>query len=318
MIVNNKSKKQELVFKNRDQSICPQTSGPHGPLVTDSIRGEVLCGSCGYVIKEKVEEQGPEQHSFNQEQYNERARTGAGSTLSIHDKGLSTVIGAIDKDASGNSISSYMKFTFNRLRTWDSRSKSTTLDRNLKTAFSIMQAIQSKLDISDSIVERAAYLYRKALSKKISRGRTISGLILSALYVACRESNVPRTLQDMATAGNVSFKDLSRHYRIFVRTLDLHVDSYNSSDFVSKIGTAVGLSEKAKRDALNILFKAKEKNITDGKNPLSLAASALFLAGIINEEKATQKDIAQASGVSSVTIRNVAKTLRKNLGVNVK
>ena len=207
-----------------------------------------------------------------------------------------------------------MKFTFNRLRTWDSRSKSTTLDRNLKTAFTIMQAIQSKLDISDSIVERAAYLYRKALSKKISRGRTISGLILSALYVACRESNVPRTLQDMATAGNVSFKDLSRHYRIFVRTLDLHVDSYNSSDFVSKIGTAVGLSEKAKRDALNILFKAKEKNITDGKNPLSLAASALFLAGIINEEKATQKDIAQASGVSSVTIRNVAKTLRKNWG----
>jgi transcription initiation factor TFIIB len=211
-----------------------------------------------------------------------------------------------------------MKFTFNRLRTWDSRSKSTTLDRNLKTAFSIMQAIQSKLDISDSIAERAAYLYRKALSKKISRGRTISGLILSALYVACRESNVPRTLQDMATAGNISFKDLSRHYRIFVRTLELHVDSYNSSDFVSKIGTAVGLSEKAKRDALNILFKAKEKNITDGKNPISLAASSLFLAGIINQENATQKDIAQASGISSVTIRNVAKTLRKNLGVNVK
>ena len=314
MIVNNKMKKQELVFKGKEADVCPQTGGPHGPLVTDSIRGEILCGSCGIVIKEKVEDQGPEQQLFNAEQYNERVRTGAGSTLSIHDKGLSTVIGTLDKDASGNSISPYMKFTFNRLRTWDSRSKSTTLDRNLRTAFGIMQAIQSKLDISDSVIERAAYLYRKALSKKISRGRTISGLILSALYVACRESNVPRTLQDMATAGNISFKDLSRHYRIFVRTLELHVDSYNSGDFVSKIGTAVGLSEKAKRDALDILFKAKEKNITDGKNPISLAASAIFLSGIINQEKATQKDIAKASGISSVTIRNVAKTLRKYLG----
>jgi len=315
MIVNSKMKKQEFVFKEND--MCPQTRGPHGPLVTDSIRGEVLCGSCGIVIKEKVEDQGPEQQSFSSEQYNERSRTGAGSTLSIHDKGLSTVIGTLDKDASGNSISPYMKFTFNRLRTWDSRSKSTTLDRNLRTAFSIMQAIQSKLDISDSVIERAAYLYRKALTKNISRGRTISGLILSALYVACRESNVPRTLQDMATAGNISFKDLSRHYRIFVRTLELQVDTYNSGDFVSKIGTAVGLSEKTKRDALDILFKAKEKNITDGKNPLSLAASAIFLSGIVNHEKATQKDIAKASGISSVTIRNVAKILRKYVGVCV-
>jgi transcription initiation factor TFIIB len=316
MIVTNKSKKQELVFKGRDQNVCPQNGGTHGPLVTDSIRGEILCASCGFVIKDKVEDQGPEQRSFNQEQYNERARTGFGSTLSLHDKGLSTIIGAADKDALGNSISSDMKFTFNRLRTWDSRSKSSAIDRNLRTAFVTMEAIQSKLDLSDAVIERAAYLYRKALTKKITRGRTISGLILSALYVACRESNVPRTLQDIATAGNVSFKDLSRHYRTLVKTLELQVDSYNSSDFVSRIGTTVGLSEKAKRDALNILIKAKEKGITAGKNPVSLAAAAIFLSGIVNEEAATQKNIATASGISSVTIRNVAKIIRKNLKVN--
>ncbi len=312
MIVDNKTKKQELIFKEKGD-ICSHNSGIHGPLVTDSIRGEVLCGSCGLVIKEKVEDQGPEQRIFNQEQYNERTRTGLGSTLSIHDKGLSTVIGTADKDAAGNSISSYMKFTFNRLRTWDSRSKSTTVDRNLRTAFGIMEAIQSKLDVSDSVIERAAYLYRKALTKKITRGRTISGMILSALYVACRESNVPRTLQDIATAGNISFKDLSRHYRILVKTLGLQVDSYNSSDFVSRIGAAVGLTEKAKRDALDILFQAKDKGITAGKNPVSLAAAAIFLSGIINEEKATQKNIAQASGISSVTIRNISKILKKYL-----
>jgi transcription initiation factor TFIIB len=313
MIVTKKTKKQELVFEDGNKDMCSHNGGLHGPLVTDSIRGEVLCSRCGLVIKEKVEDQGPEQRSFNQEQYNERARTGLGSTLSIHDKGLSTVIGTGDKDASGNSISSYMKLTFNRLRTWDGRSKSTTVDRNLRTAFSVMEAIRSKLEVSDAVIERAAYLYRKALTKKLTRGRTISGMILSSLYVACRESNVPRTLQDIATAGNISFKDLSRHYRILVKTLDLQVDSYNSSDFVSRIGTAIGLTEKAKRDALDILFQAKDKGITAGKNPVSLAAAAVFLSGIINEEKATQKNIAQASGISSVTIRNITKILKKYL-----
>ncbi|MDE1766991.1 MAG: transcription initiation factor IIB [Thaumarchaeota archaeon] len=284
-------------------------------MITDSIRGEILCASCGSVLADKVEDSGPEQRSFSMEEYSQNARTGLASTLSIHDRGLSTMIGNADRDASGNSISSYMKYAFNRLRTWDSRSKSNSSDRNLKTAFSIMSSVQSKLEVSDTVVERASYIYRKALNKNIIRGRTISGMILSALYVACRESNVPRTLQDIANVGNISFKDLSRHYRVLVKSLELQVDSFNPLEFVSKIGTAVGISEKAKRDALEILNRAHEKGITDGKNPVSLAATAVFLSGLINEEKATQNSIAKASGVSSVTIRNVSKVLIKQLGM---
>lgn len=315
MIVNSKTPRQEFVFQSKTGEKCPSSGNSHGPLITDSIRGEILCASCGSVLADKVEDSGPEQRSFSMEEYSQNARTGLASTLSIHDRGLSTMIGNADRDASGNSISSYMKYAFNRLRTWDSRSKSNSSDRNLKTAFSIMSSVQSKLEVSDTVVERASYIYRKALNKNIIRGRTISGMILSALYVACRESNVPRTLQDIANVGNISFKDLSRHYRVLVKSLELQVDSFNPLEFVSKIGTAVGISEKAKRDALEILNRAHEKGITDGKNPVSLAATAVFLSGLINEEKATQNSIAKASGVSSVTIRNVSKVLIKQLGM---
>lgn len=304
------NKKQKLVFEN--MSTCTHDGNLHGPLVTDSIRGEVICASCGEVVTDKTEDL-TEQKSFTYDGYNASTRTGLGSTLSIHDKGLSTIIGHTDKDASGNFISPYMKYTFNRLRTWDTRSKSSSTERNLRSAFVIMGAIQPKLDVSDAIVERAAYLYRKALTKNIIRGRTISGMILSALYVACRESGVPRTLQDVSDAGNISFKDLSRHYRVFVKTLELQVGSLDPSEFVSKIGTSVGISEKAKRDALDIIEKSKQKRIVDGKNPVSLAATALFLASILNGERVTQDKIAKASGISTVTIRNVAKIIRKNL-----
>lgn len=313
MIVSNKAARQEFVFQKKSGEICPRSGNSHGPLITDSIRGEILCAGCGSVLADKVEDLGPEQRSFTIEEYTQNSRTGLASALSIHDKGLSTIIGNVDRDASGNSISSYMKYAFNRLRTWDSRSKANSAERNLRFAFIVLSSVQSKLDISDTVIERAAYVYRKALTKNIIRGRTISGMILASLYVACRESNVPRTLQDIARAGNLSFKDLSRHYRILVKSLELHVESFNPLDFVSKIGTAVGLSEKAKRDALDMLDRAHTKGITDGKNPLSLAATAVFLSGILNEEKATQKNISKASGVSSVTIRNQARILRKQL-----
>lgn len=313
MIVNTKSNKQALAYEEPSKftKTCTRNNGIHGPLVTDSIRGEILCGSCGLVLRDKVEDSGPEQRSFTLEQYSERSRTGLGSALSIDDKGLSTVIGPQNKDAAGNSISTYMKYTFNRLRTWDSRSKTDTTERSLRSAFVILNTVKSKLDLSDAIIERAAYLYRKALAKKITQGRTIAGIMLASLYAACRETNAPRTLQDIASAGNITVKDLSRHYRVLFNTLGLRLESYNSTDFVSRIASTVGLNEKTKREALDILFKAKEKGITDGKNPLSLASAALYLSCIINEEKATQKDLASASGISSVTIRNVAKIIRK-------
>ncbi len=315
MIVENKFNKQILIHEesSRFPKICTQNNGIHGPLITDSIRGEILCGSCGMIMIDKVEDSGPEQQSFTLEQYNERSRTGIGSALSIDDKGLSTVIGSQDKDASGNSISPYMKYAFNRLRTWDSRSKTDTTERSLRSAFVILNTLKSKLDLSDMIVERAAYLYRKALTKKITQGRTIAGIMLAALYAACRETNAPRTLQDIASAGNITVKDLSRHYRVLFNVLELRLESYNSTDFVSRIASTVGLSEKTKRGALDILLKSKQKGITDGKNPISFAAAALYLSSIINEESATQKKIATASGISSVTIRNVGKVIRKSL-----
>lgn len=314
MVVNSKSGQKCLVQKStRDE--CVQGRQSHGPLITDTVRGEILCSSCGAVLVDKVEDTTPEQKSFTLEDYNNNTRTGMASTLSIHDKGLSTIIGNANKDAAGNSISGYMKYTFSRLRTWDSRSKVNSAERNLRAAFAVMSSIQSKLEISDAVVERAAYLYRKALAKNIIRGRTIKGMILSALCIACRESNVPRTLSDIAHEGNITVKELSRNYRIFVKSLDLQVDAFDPSEFVSKIGTAVGSSEKAKRDALDILYRAKEKGITDGKSPVSLAATAMFMSGILNEEEFTQNNVAKASGVSSVTIRNVARILRKSLGI---
>lgn len=310
------NKQQKLVFEKGKKYLHEGES--HGPFVTDNVRGEILCARCGMILADKVEDSGPEQQSFSAEDYNNSTRTGLGSALSIHDKGLSTVIGNTDRDASGNSISTHMKYAFNRLRTWDSRSKSNSAERNLRSAFIIMGAIQSKLDLSDAVVERAAYLYRKALTKNMIRGRTISGMILAALYVACRESGVPRTMQDVSDAGNISFKNLSRHYRVFVKTLELQVDSLNPSELVSKIGTSVGLSEKAQRDALGFVEMAKKKGLADGKNPMSLAATALFMAGVINGESVTQDKIAKASGISAVTIRNVTKVFKNAMDLETK
>jgi transcription initiation factor TFIIB len=282
-------------------------------LLTDNVAGELLCGSCGQVLIEKTEDSGPEYRTFTLEQFNERTRTGTKSSLAIHDRGLATSIDNVDIDASGNSLSGYMKNTFSRLRVWDNRSKSRGVDRNFRHAFILLDTIKSQLVIPDSVVEETAYIYRKAIAKKLTRGRSIPSVIYASLYAACRKTNTPRTLQDIARAGNIRKGDLAQAYRILIRTLDLKFEPYDPVEFVTKISTIMGVSEKTRRDALNMILQAEEKKICAGKHPLALVAAAIYLSSGINGEKKSQKDIAKASGVSNVTIRNVCKFFNTRL-----
>ena len=81
--------------------------------------------------------------------------------------GLSTVINPINKDASGKPLSTSMKSTIERLRTWDSRSQvHEPIDRNLRQALSELNKLKDKVTVSANVLEKAAYIYRKALEKK--------------------------------------------------------------------------------------------------------------------------------------------------------
>src|ERR687886_703611 len=168
-------------------------------------------------------------------------------------------------------------------------------------------------DRSRAVIEKAAYVYRKALEKGLVRGRSISALVAAALYAACRDTETPRTLKDIANASNIKKKDVARCYRLLIRELDLKMPVVDPVKCVARIASKAGLSEKTKRKALEILKKAEEGKISAGKDPMGLAAAALYVACVMNGENKTQKDVAEAAGVTEVTIRNRYKGLKTHL-----
>lgn len=281
------------------------------PKITDSERGEMYCGGCGLVLLQNMEDTSNESRSYTQEEFQTQTRTGPALSLTMYDKGLSTVIGN-DKDSSGNSIARNTKLAFNRLRIWDQRSKSKSTAAFSK-AFTLLNAVKTKLGVPDSVVEQAAYIYRKAVLAKLTRGRTMSSLVSASLYAACRESNIPRTLDDIASAGNVERRILSRDLRTLVRKLELNLNQYDTAGFIVRIANNLGLKEKTKRDALKILQRSEDQKITAGKHPVAQAAASLYLSCIINGEKLSQKKFSEAAGVSDVTIRNRVVFIKKIL-----
>ena len=203
-----------------------------------------------------------------------------------------------------------------RLRTWDSRSQAhESSDRNFRQAFSDLGRLKDKLALSDAVIEKTAYIYRKALDKGLVRGRSIPGLLAAALYAACRDSGTPRTLNDVSSQINIKRKDVSRCYRLLLRELDLKMPVVNPISCMARIASEAELSEKVKRKALTILKNASEMKITAGKDPMGLAAAALYLSCVMCGENVTQKVIAMAAGVTEVTIRNRYKGLKESLKI---
>jgi len=284
-------------------------------IVTDQDTGELFCSKCGLVLTDKITDTGAEWRSFSSDEGN-KARTGAGTSIRMHDMGLSTVIGAANKDSTGKPLSASVKSSIERLRTWDSRSQAnSSADRNLRQALNEMDKLKDKLALNDAVIEKAAYIYRKAMERKLVRGRSIHGLVAACLYAACRNTETPRTLDDVSNGINIRRKDVARCYRLLFRELELKMPVVDPVKGVARIASIAGLSEKCKRLAIEMLNKAKKVGAVAGKDPMGIAAAALYLSCISIGEAKSQKEISKASGVTEVTIRNRCAGLRKVLDI---
>jgi transcription initiation factor TFIIB len=286
-------------------------------MVTDPESGEIICSNCGQVISEKALETQAEWRAFTTDEVNDRSRTGMPTSLARHDKGLATIIGRANKDASGQVLDAAMRTTMERLRTWDFRTQAyTSTDRNLRQAFEHLNMLKDKLGLSDAIIEKTAYIYRKAQVNGMVRGRTINSVLAASLYITCREMRISRTLKDIAAISNIKRKELARMYRLMFFKLDVKIPIVDPLKCIVKISNKIDLSEKTKRKAISIMNDVTKKGISAGKDPMGIAATVLYLSCLKTGEHRSQIDIANAAGVTEVTVRNRFKDLKKQFDLD--
>jgi transcription initiation factor TFIIB len=308
--------KKESGARQRLLDKCPECGSSN--LIHDYDTGETVCGDCGLVLYEQMMDKGPEWRAFTQEEKASRSRVGVPTSYSVHDKGLSTAISQVDRDAFGRKLPLSTRLQMWRLRKWQIRSRvHSSIDRNLAQAMAELDRLSDKVYIPPPIKEKAAVTYRKALDKGLVRGRSIAAIAAAALYAACRGSGTPRTLREIAEASLVDKKDVARCYRLLLRELEVHMPIADPLTYVSKIAERTGISGKTQGIAIQILREARKRRAAAGKDPMGLAAAALYIACLQNNEKKTQKDIAEAAGVTEVTVRNRYKTLKKQLNLEL-
>jgi transcription initiation factor TFIIB len=304
--------------------LCPLCNATTS-LITDQETIETICINCGGIITNDELQDLHQYPSFfsNKAQENFLVKdddTGSKlsesflTTLASQDRGLYTIIGETIKDASGQCIDIQMRNIMNRLRIWDTRSQiRNNKERNLLTALTYLQRLKYELGLPNSVIEKAAYIYRKMLEKDLIKKTTITTAITVASYIACRELKIPRTLDELALISNTDKKILMKFYRYVILELDIKIPQLDLLKMIVKIANICKISEKTKRYALIILNELIEKNLFASKNPYGLAGAIIYFACKRNDEHIIQYKIANATGVTIIAIRNSFKFITDHL-----
>ncbi len=290
---------------------CPECNSIN--LVYDDQRGEVTCNDCGLVVEEKMVDTGQDsQGSFDKAE--KKGRGGAPLSMQKFDKGLTTNVGEISDIYK---LDSNQTRKFLRLKKWQER-VSTSMERNLRLAMAELRRVASFLNLPNVVKDEASRIYNFVLQRGLVRGRGMEGVIAACIYAACRSYNIPRTLDEVANASDVERKEIGRTYRFIMRKIGVKVQQSSPKDYISRFASILHLSPKTQNQALKILKNADISELTSGRGPAGIAAAALYVAALLNDEKKTQREVADVAGITEVTIRNRYKELIDKLNIEDK
>jgi len=282
-------------------------------LLLDPITGEVVCARCGAVVRERiVDESGGERRAGDLEERAGREHRGPPTTLTRHDLGLSSVISEEERDASGAALSPEVRAMMRRLRLWDGRHES--WERDLIRALDLIATLAGRLGLPQAAVERAALIYRRAQETGLLIGRAIPPFAAASVLAATRELGIPRRIIDVAAAAGLGKREIYHAYSLLREAGVVEaVAAQAPESFVARVASAAGLPEAVARRALELLrgLRASRPGAAAGRDPVGLAAAAVYVAAKLAcaDSRLTQRDLAEATGVTEVTIRHGIRAL---------
>lgn len=178
-----------------------------------------------------------------------------------------------------------------------------------------IQRLIAELDLSEETQDRCLELLETVKNYGLLTGRSIAEMAAAIVYIAAREQNEPRTLEEISQEAGATKKEIGRAYRHIGRNTEIRIIPPQPADHLGRFTEQMDLSEDVQEQAREIIEEALETNITSGKSPKGIAASALYLASHLEKEDRTMNDMSNTLGITTITIRNRSRDLIEALNL---
>ena len=286
---------------NTSSEFFIHVSCPPDKIIYDEERGEYICTETGEVLEERVVDEHADWRAFTPEEKMERDRVGSPVNQSVHDLGITTEIGL------GKRLDGKKRLEALKLMKLHNKTRFESGNRTIIKGLLEIERLCSLLNLPKPVRDEASILFKKAYQKGLVKGRSVDIIAAASIYVACRKMNVVRTTKEIAQYTDLDKIKIERHYRLLVWTLKLNIQPASIKDYIVKFGNQLKLSEKTINNALQLEEKIKGK--ISGKDPKAVACALLYISGLLNDERRTQKEVARVADISELSIRSRYKEI---------
>ena len=320
-----------------DENIKPSCPECDSPIIFDVYHGEYICQSCGYVVLEKMDYCGHETHSNNSDDRLKNLR-GSGQTSSLlMNYGLQTEISLSDKDYNGKPINFANAERIACVRKLHARLKASSEERRIARVLSVIDKICSKLLLPRSLSETAAKIYRSYSSKNNTKGMSVNGNAIAAVYLACKQSCIARGLEEIVDSTDfcsnkrsslrIAFRCYKRMTMCMTNAIEVDTMKIPSGTFdhvipldkyIAKISNRARIDWRIQKLALEIARQTEDNILLSGKDPVGIASAYLYISACLCGYHMYLTDIANFSQVTEITIRTRCKEILSSFNLEVR
>ncbi|PWN19002.1 cyclin-like protein [Microstroma glucosiphilum] len=295
--------------------ICPECREDPPDLVEAYSSGDLVCGSCGMVVGDRIVDTRSEWRTFANEDGDDPSRVGQ-ATNPILDGLTESLETRISSSDGGSGLSFALQRATNRTAT-------SNANRHILEGFDAIQNKVERMSLPRSAAEAAKQLFRRVQDEKIMRGRKTEAIIAAVLFVACKQSGTPRTFPEiMSSVSGVTKRQVVDCFKEIQATFELGqsdarpeggagLNITSAVDLINRFCNLLGLERIVVRSTEEIAGVIREKGFLDGRSPVTIAAACIYLTTTIWGVHRSTKRIAEATGVSPATIKGSYRDLIK-------
>ena len=313
---------------------CPEC---RSHLIYDVHHGEYICQSCGYVVLEKIDYCGHETHTNSSDDKLKNIRGSGHSSFLLMNYGLQTEISISDRDYNGKPINCTNAECIANVRKLHSRLKASSEERRISRVLSIIDKVCSKLLLPRSLSETAAKVYRSYSSKNNTKGMSVNGNAVAAVYLACKRSCIARGLEEIIdsidfssnkrSSLRIAFRCYKRMAMCMTNPVEPDMIKSTTSTFdhvipldkyIAKIANRARVDWRVQKQALEIARQTGDNLLLSGKDPVGIAAAYLYISACLCGYRMYLADIANFSQVTEITIRTRCKEILSSFNLEVR
>lgn len=280
---------QMQTSERKSKQKCPDCGG----FDLEKTENGLICNQCGYVITQAT--------------INLRKKEKALS-ISQQEKMLPRL--TTDESIDKRKLPSVLLTKLDNIRIADA------WEKNFLNGLKEIARVSFSVAMPEITVQESALLYKTAVERGLSKGRSRKTLCATLVYLCAEKNNLGVTIKDIARISDVPPRKIIYCYRRIAKLLGFSILPQKVDSHINELSYRLKLSCTTIELAKKIYIAIEQNGEISGKDPCGLGAAIIYLSALFAGEKVTQREISNVSNLTETTIRSRFREIRKYLAFN--